>query len=125
MMGGLFVGGVSSPDDDRARDYWLVVSRCHRVLPWYAAMTWACDLRVNGIGGWTLPSRAEMSLMYTTSRKVFKLVPHWTKAQLAWDSSEAFSFDFKDGFCTYLHDTSEGLIARAVRRIPMLMGNDE
>lgn len=118
-MGGTFAGGMLSPDDDRTHDYWLVVGNCSRVLPWHAAMTWATDLRVGELRGWSLPSRAEMGVMHANIRHLLKPAPHWTCARLAWDSTEAYAFSFEDGFCSWQYNTSDGLIARAVRRIPM------
>lgn len=100
-MGGVFAGGLSSPDDDRLNDYWLVLGNRSRVLPWRAAMTWATDLKVGKLGGWTLPSRQEMGVMFANIRPSLKAAPHWTRAQVAHDADEAYAFDFFDGFCTW------------------------
>lgn len=118
-MGGVFAGGIVSPDDDRTRDVWLILSNRSRVLPWHAAITWATDLRIDGLGGWSLPSRQEMGVLFANIRHLLKPTPHWTCARLAWDSDEAYAFCFEDGFCSWQYNTSDGLIARAVRRIPM------
>ncbi|MDB6013131.1 MAG: hypothetical protein JWL65_5381 [Gammaproteobacteria bacterium] len=125
QMGGLFVGGMESPDDDPFKAYWLVASWASRVLPWYVAMEWASTLQVSGHKGWTLPSRAEMRTMYTNVKHLFKPVVHWTRTQLAHDADEAYAFDFKDGHCDSYYNTSSSRLARAVRRIPMRIENDE
>jgi NTP pyrophosphatase (non-canonical NTP hydrolase) len=81
-------------------------------MNWQDAMAWASGLNA------TLPSRAELSVLYNTLRDKFQAEPYWSEEPHAGDPGYAWSQGFNDGRQWGYHESSE-LLAVAVRRFPI------
>lgn len=115
--GGLYAG-ISRGLDGAPDDHLIVTQEGQTKISWQDAMNWAGNLTLDGNRDWTLPTRANLALLYANLKQDFDPQWYWTSEEFAGDASYAwcqyFDYGYQDG-----HHKGNELRARAVRRIPI------
>ena len=80
--GGIFAGLVRGQDG--ASDYLPILGpACDDELTWQSAMDWAAGLNVNDHADFTMPTRAEQSILLGNLHDQFEAEWYWSSAQHA------------------------------------------
>ena len=114
-QGGIYAGIMRGRDG--APDYHLIVGpQFDGELKWPAAMEWATVLKLHGFNDFTLPFRAEQSLLFANVPELFEKSGYWSREQRAELAGYAWVQGFSDGGQSNGRKGYEWR-ARAVRRL--------
>ena len=112
--GGIFAGLVRGQDG--ASDYLLILGPEKEECNWQDAMDWATGLDINDHADFTMPTRAEQSILFGNLRDQFEPEWYWSREQLAALSDYAWVQTFGYGNQVSYHESVD-YRARAVRRL--------
>lgn len=116
-QGGIYAGVTRGVNG--APDCHLVVSEQEApAVAWADACKFAADLEEDGHRDFTLPTRAELALLFANVKELFAGDWHWSGEQCAGAAEYAWFQSFANGIQFTNHKGNE-LRARAVRRVPL------
>ena len=115
-QGGIYAGTCRATDGGADHHLILCEAKPADELNWQATLGWAASLSTEGHADWSLPTRAESSVLFGNLRDQFDPAWHWTSEQCS--ANAAWFQDFSNGLQNYLDKPSEGR-ARAVRRFKL------
>ena len=116
-QGGIYAGIARGKPGEP--DHHLIVPEPERTsINWMDARKWASELRIDGFGDFTLPTRAEQPVLFGNAPELFVKEAYWSDAEHADNAQFAWCQYFGLGTSTIAHKSAE-LRARAVRRVPI------
>lgn len=112
-QGGIYAGLMRGLDGQP--DYHLIIGPELTPSNWKAATNAAAELEVDGHSDFTLPFRAEQSVMFGNVSELFQKDWYWSREQHAAYPDYAWVQYFDDGLQNVCHKSGQSR-ARAVRR---------